>query len=37
MVFIKKMATKSLADFVEAITTDHQQRSKAVTGAPVMP
>jgi hypothetical protein len=37
MVFIKKMATKSLADFVEAITTDHLQRSEPETATPVMP
>jgi hypothetical protein len=37
MVFIKRMATKSLANFVEAITTDHQQRTKAETAASVMP
>jgi hypothetical protein len=37
MVFIKKIATKSLADFVEAITTDHLQRSEPETATPVTP
>lgn len=37
MVFIKKMANQSLANFVDAITTDHQRRSKAETAAPFVP
>lgn len=36
MVFIKKMATQNLADFIEAITTDRLQRSEPEAATPVM-
>jgi len=37
MVLMKRMATRSLADFVDAITTDHLRRFEAASAPPVMP
>lgn len=37
MVFIKRVATRNLGDFVDAISSDHLRRSEARTSAPITP